>query len=152
MASSKTVAKGIRISNESAEYFSGKPLNRMVESLMELLESGKVRFDGESLTVDGVHDEIVKPAESVHSANNYDLPTLKDLKSMANCFGITIDDLLGMIDEGLNEGTILIEGGRVISSMPHWVERFEEVCRDKCLDSEKVGESAVKAIERGTLQ
>ena len=148
MASSKTVAKGIRISNESAEYFSGKPLNRMVEGLMELLESGQVQFDGENLSV---HDEIVKPAESVHSENSCDLPSLKDLRSMANCFGITVDDLLGMIDEGLNEGTILIEGGRVISSMPHWVERFNEVCRDKCLDPDKIGESAVKALERGQL-
>ena len=146
MASTKTTTKTIRIANETAEFYEKVSLRAVVESTHHLIESGVLGVNEDGVFV--VDSENKKISEGVYT----DLPALEDLKSMANCFGITIDDLLGMIDEGLNEGTILIEGGRVISSMPHWVERFEEVCRDKCLDTERVGESAVKAIERGALQ
>ena len=146
MPSTKTTTKTIRIANETAEFYEKMSLRTVAESTHHLIESGVLGVSDDGVFVVG--SENKKTSASVYT----DLPALEDLRSMANCFGITVDDLLGLIDEALNEGTILIEGDRVVSSMPHWVERFEEVCRDKCLDPDKIGESAVKAIERGTLQ
>lgn len=53
MPSYITKTKTIRIKNEVYDYFNDKPLNRMVESLKELLENGSVVFDGEHLKTNG---------------------------------------------------------------------------------------------------
>ena len=43
MNSSKiTTVKSIRIKNEVAEYFNGKPLNRYVEGLYECIQDGRI--------------------------------------------------------------------------------------------------------------
>ena len=60
MASTKTTVKTIRLTNETADFFEGKPLNRYVECLHSLIESGKVKMDGDSLLVTGksIYDSV----------------------------------------------------------------------------------------------
>ena len=141
MASTKTISKGIRISNESAEYFEGKPLNRMVEGLMELLLSGELGYDGElKIKKGGVHTDI-----------NTESAAYKDLHSMMACFGYSMDALITEIDRCMEDGTLTVEGGKVMCTLPAWAERFKETCHDKGLDVEKVAESAIKAVEKGLL-
>jgi len=52
MASSITVVRGVRISNEAAEYFQGKPLNRIIEKLVPLLRNGEMEYDGKAVKID----------------------------------------------------------------------------------------------------
>lgn len=77
---------------------------------------------------------------------------LAEVEGMASLCGCTPESLYKQLNEMLEEGGLLINRGKVGIGLPRWVERFIDACNDKCLDAEKIGESAVKAIERGTLQ
>lgn len=147
MASTKTVAKGIRIANECAEYFEGKPLNRMVESLMGLMESGVVTYDGEELRV---HSE--NPAATASVNTDFDLPSeaLKDIESMSTFCGMSLHDALVEFDRLLNEGALVI-GDEINVELPSWTKRITEVCHDRCISVESMGKKIVEMIERGQI-
>ena len=137
MASTKTVSKGIRISNEAAAYYEGKALNRMVEAMIPLLESGKLSFDGESLKISGdsgVHTEIIE-----------------EFDEMASCSGISLDDLVSGLFTLLEDGSITIENGVLSAGTSSWASEFESVCHDLCIPVEKASEGAIKALKRGGL-
>ena len=70
----------------------------MVESLMCFLMSGEIKFDGENLVVEGVRKSEV----------------YKDLEMIVGYYGITVDDLMGILDKGLNEGTITLDGDKLV--------------------------------------
>ena len=138
MASTKTRTKTIRIANETADYFEDKPLNRMVECVHELLESGKARFDGE---------KFIFSAEGVDTAKN---SWLKDIEEMVVLCGGTLEGFLKDVDECLTEGTLVVNEGKM--ALPKiYTEEFEQVCHDKCLDPQSVLDKATKAVERGML-
>lgn len=137
MASSKTRIKPIRIANETADYFEGKALNRLVESVHHLLETGKMSFDGEELKISsekGVYTDKM----SVF---------FKEIESMASFFGITTEEMTGQFFEMLNEGVLTVEEGRLVAVKESWVERFEDACHDKCIPVEKAVENAIKGMK-----
>ena len=139
MASSKTVSKGIRITNEAALYFDGQPLNRMVEGMIPLLESGALVYDGE-LKITG--------SNGVHTGDVAEI--ISEFDEMASCSGITLEELVGGLFSLLEEGSIVIENG-VLSVSSGWATEFENVCHDLCIPVEKASESAIKALKRGVL-
>lgn len=141
MASTKTVSKGIRITNEAAEYFKDKPINRIVEGIIPLLEVEKLVFDGDSLKI--------KTEKSVHTDEI--ISCVDNLKEMASCSGISYDDLVLGLSDLLEEGKIIIENGSVSVGSAEWVGEFESVCHDLCIPVEKAAESAIKALKRGGL-
>ena len=51
MSSKTTKVKAIRIKNETAEYFSDKPLNRVVESVHSLAVEEKIEIKGDGQVV-----------------------------------------------------------------------------------------------------
>lgn len=138
MPSSRTISKGIRITNEAALYFDGMPLNRMVEGMIPLLESGELVYDGEKLKISaksgtGKIDEIIG-----------------EFDEMASCCGMTLEKFVGGLFSLLEEGSIVIENG-VLSVSSGWAAEFESVCHDLCIPVEKASESAIKALKRGGL-
>ena len=139
MASTKTVSKGIRITNEAAEYFKDKPVNRMIECMIPLLESGELAFDGESLKISGNSGVHTKYTDIV-----------EEFDEMASCSGISLDDLVGGIFTLLEDGTLMIENGSIVVSSG-WASEFESVCHDLCIPVEKAAEGAIKALKRGGL-
>lgn len=94
MASSKTKIKPIRIANETEEYFSGKPLNRYVESLHHLIESGRLTISGE---------EIIVP----HAY------ALAGLGEMADLCGMSVDEMAEQLYDLMDTGKIVFEEGRL---------------------------------------
>ena len=44
MSSSKTKVMAVRVRNETAEYFKGKPLNRIVESVHDLVKEREIEI------------------------------------------------------------------------------------------------------------
>ena len=54
MSSSKTKAMAIRVRNATAEFFQGKPLNRIVESVHDLAEKKEIEIEKGEVIV--VHD------------------------------------------------------------------------------------------------
>lgn len=87
----------IRLKNEVWEYFRGKPLNRMVESLYRYIENEQIE------EVDG--ELVVKGAFMV------DREIVKDLEMMGELYGITFDEMFKELHRALDEGEIDIEDG-----------------------------------------
>ena len=132
MASTKTQAKGIRIANECAEYFDGKPLNRMVESMMILLLSGELTFDGTTLKI---------------SDKGFDKELYADLEEMVELCGSTMDEFMRELDRCLNEGILTISGGKVVCVLPEWADRLSEACHELGYDVDKIVDSAIKSLK-----
>lgn len=135
MASSKTRIKPIRIANETADYFEGKALNRIVESVHRLLESGTLEFNGEELKI--------RAKEGVYTENN---PVLEDIGMMAELFGIETGKMTEQFCEMLNDGLLTVSKGKLEIVMPEWAERFEETCHDRCMDVERTMEGVLKRL------
>lgn len=66
--------KTLRLRNETIEYFKGKPLNKVVDNLVELIKEGKIELDGEKLRVrgslDGVPEELIADIELIGKFDN----------------------------------------------------------------------------------
>lgn len=137
MASSRTVAKGIRITKEAEEYYRDKPLNRIVEGLIPLFDSGKLTFDGEEVKISG--------DSGVHTDKMGFF--FKEIESMASFFGITTEEMTEQFFGMLNEGVLTVEEGRLVAVKESWVERLEDVCHDKCIPVEKAVESVIKGLK-----
>lgn len=142
MASSKTVSKGIRITNEAAEYFKDKPMNRMIESMIPLLESGELRFDGLELKIEN----------DVHSQKNDEINDLvSEMSEMAVCMGMEPVELTEGLFRLLEEGQITIVGKEVLVELPDWAGEIEFTCQERGLEVEKVAQKAILAIRKGDL-
>lgn len=132
MSSFRTRTKTIRISNEAADYFEGKPLNRIVEDLYTLMSSGKAKYDGE-LRVDSCKTYAL--SESVYT----------ELDSMKTFFGGSMDAMLEEFVHCLIDGTIQMHDGKYRVNDPVY-ERFCDACRDRGLDKDKVLKEVIKGL------
>ena len=126
MASTITRIKTIRIKNEVADYFEEKPLNRMVESLYELIEAGKMRFDGENLVINGSSSTDIQ-----------------DIEEMAALMNVRPEKLLSDFRELLEEGELYYTGGRLIN--PRYID-FEDICERKKQDIDKTIANVVRQM------
>ena len=90
----------IRVKNEVAEYFKGKPLNKMVESLKEYIEEERIE------EVDG--KLIVKGAFMV------DRDIVKDLEIMGELADMSFDDMFRELHRAIDEGEIDMVDGRFV--------------------------------------
>lgn len=82
------------------EYFEGKPLNRMIESLMRYLEEGRIEEVGGELVVKG--------------AFMVDKKIVDDLELMGEMYGMSFDDMFRELHRAIDEGEIDIEDGRFV--------------------------------------
>ena len=90
----------IRVKNEAAAFYEGKPLNRMIESLMRYMEIGQIGEEEGEL--------IVKGAFMV------DAKIVADLKIMGMMYDMTFDDLFRELHRAIDEGEIDIEDGHFV--------------------------------------
>lgn len=133
MASTTTRVKTIRIKNETVDYFEGKPLNRMVESLYDLLTSGKIEFDGESLVVKGCTP-----------TNNRGVPQdFEDIEEMADLMRVPTNKLLSDFRQLLEDGTLYYSGVNLVN--PRY-EEFERLCEAKKQDPDRMMANVVRSM------
>lgn len=152
MASTKTRIKPIRIANETADYFEGKPLNRMVESLCEMIQSGKIEFDGENLKVKGVYtDKISQKSEASPSKYEIDEKILDDLATMQTFMGGSVGEMIRLFDEAVNEGVITYDNGKFVGNTDIDLGRFKEACHDINRDPQEILDKVVGMIEKGRI-
>lgn len=121
MASTITRPKAIRIKNEAADYFDKLPLNKIVNSLYELMVSGRVEFDGEDLKFKGC-----TPTKATD---------IKDIEEMATLMRVPTETLLSDFRQLLEDGVLYYSGGKLIN--PRY-EDFEQLCETKKQDPDKV--------------
>ena len=139
MASTKTTVKTIRLTNETADFFEGKPLNRYVECLHSLIESGKVKMDGDNLKVVGKSKSIYDSVPPEVTANFADLDDI--LEGGVAGLMVAVNNL---IEDGLLNTDYSICG-------EPWVEKFRDACNAKGLKVENVSEKAILALQKGDL-
>lgn len=137
MASTKTTVKTIRLTNETADFFEGKPLNRYVECLHSLIENGKVKMDGDNLKV--VSKSIYDSVPPEVTANFADLDEI--LEGGVAGLMVAVNNL---IEDGLLNTDYSICG-------EPWVEKFRDACNAKGLKVENVSEKAILALQKGEL-
>ena len=152
MASTRTRIKPIRVANETADYFEGKPLNRMVESLCELIQSGKIEFDGENLKVKGVYTQNSAENSSL-SLNKWkiDERDLEDLDTMRNFCGGSVGVMIHLFDLAVNEGVLTYDNGRFIGNSDINLSHFKDVCHDLNRDPQEVMDKIVGLMEKGRI-
>lgn len=95
-----TRPKTIRLRNEACEYFEGKPLNRMVESLYRYMDNEQIE------EVDG--ELVVKGAFMV------DKEIVHDLELMCELYGITFDEMFTELHRALDVGEIDVKEGHFV--------------------------------------
>lgn len=136
MGSTRTTTKTIRIANEVAEYFEKKPLNRAVESLYGLLTSGKLKFDGENLSVECTHQNLEKSSsgtpeiiEKVYTLDkNIPKSDYESLAEMANLMRVSTDKLLSDFKDMIENGDLYYSGGKLRNPT---YEEFENICESR---------------------
>lgn len=137
MASTITRRKTIRIANETDDYFKDKPLNRMVECLQGLLESGRIEWNGEELIV----NERAKVPDKL----------IGELEEIGGYFEMTVEDLIREFVRMVNDGEICVEDKVLYPVMPEWAEKIDERVRKEGIDGEKVAKKVLEMIERGEI-
>lgn len=91
----------LRLRNETIEYFEGKPLNRLIDSLAEHIKDGSIEVRGEELSVRGGVDGV--PGKVV-----------KDLELIGKFEGMNFGEMFKELHRALDAGEIEIEDGRFI--------------------------------------
>ena len=147
MASTRTTSKGIRITNEAAEYYADKPLNRIVEGLIPYLKDGRVAYSDGEIKINGSADVHTASATPPWVDDVY----LADILNMASISGVATESLWEYLAGMLNEGELLFDNGSMRVAYPEWVENIISACHDKGLPVEKTMESVIKRIEKGNL-
>ena len=151
MGSTRTTTKTIRIANEVAEYFEKKPLNRAVESLYGLLTSGKLKFDGENLSVECTHQNREKSSsgtpeiiEKVYTPDkNIPKSDYESLAEMANLMRVSTDKLLSDFKDMIENGDLYYSENRLVN--PRY-EDFEQLCRDRKQDPDKMMANVIRQM------
>lgn len=131
-----TTVKAVRIDNdklaELEERLGGQTINSWLnEKIAEYLGGKPLKTE--------------KKSEA--SPNN----DLKEIESMANFFGFSLDEFLKMVCEGLTEGVLTIEKGKLVGTPDLDLENFKEACHEMGADPQKVLDKAAQGVRRGTL-
>lgn len=137
MASAKTTTKTIRVANETEEYFKNLPLNRMVECLHGLLESGRLRWNGEELIVNEkavISDKLIA-----------------DLEEIGGYFHMTVEELIKEFVRMLNEGEISCEKKVLSCALPIEVLKLRFACEKAGVTLDDVCKKVTGMIERGEM-
>lgn len=151
MSSNKTRTRTIRISNECADYFADKPLNKAVEGIYELICDGRIRFAGEKIEIVGVHTEDSEKKSrkrEVEDKKDDISPEMRDTIQMLTLYGISFDKFLGMMHESLENGNITIEDDGLKTKDSLDLERLYDVCHERGIDPQEAIDKTVKMIRR----
>ena len=150
MGSSITTTRTIRITNETAEYFKEKPLNRAVESLYGLLSDGTLTFDGDEIKVGCVHQNQKNEVknESVCTPKTEEVCTPKRdnyelIAEMAGLMRVDTEKVLRDIKDLMESGVLYYSNGVLRNSI---YEEFENLCEAKRVPVEKVLTKVMREI------
>ena len=98
MASHISELRTIRIRKETAEYFKGKPLNKVVDNVYREIQRGNLEVNGEEIWIRGCLVGVPKG-------------TVKDLEMICDIDGMTFTELFNELYRALDEGEIELEDG-----------------------------------------
>lgn len=133
MPSTRTISKGIRIKNEAAEYFKGKPLNRYIECLHESIESGEIEI---------IDDRIV----CTHSKRETVPEYVSRMNVAGAAFGLSGEELADKLMNAMDSGAIILENGEFRAENEYNFEKFISACEDKNVPVQKMIDKCAQMI------
>lgn len=128
MPSSKTISKGVRLKNDVAEYFQGKPLNKYIEWLKGAIEEGIVEENEGDLVCRAKNTSI----DSVH------IPCMKEFMSYASLFKMTESEYIEKIKEAIDKGVLMEENGKFVGVCQYDLSVLEEKCKKSGMSVQSV--------------
>jgi hypothetical protein len=127
-----TTVKSVRIDNDklaTLERMLGeRSINSWMNEKIEEMVAGKPKAEG-----------------LPYGINQSDL---EDLDTMAAFCGGSVGAMIHLLDEGMNDGSLYIEGGRIVGRPLIDLDGFLEACHDAGADPQKVLDKAAKGIGR----
>ena len=74
---------------------------------------------------------------------------LEEIDSMAKFFGMDGGELLKGVCDGLMDGNLTVENGKVVGVPEVNLDNFKEACHEKGIDLQKALDKATQSIRRG---
>ena len=74
---------------------------------------------------------------------------LEEIESMAKFFGMNGGDMLKGVCDGLMDGNLTVENGKVVGVPEVNLDNFKEACHEKGIDLQKALDKAAQSIRRG---
>lgn len=131
-----STVKAVRIDNEKLaeleERLGGQTINSWLNEKISEYLGGKP----------------IKSSEKSEASPNRDM---EEIESMARYFGITAENLLKMVCDGLGEGELSVENGKIVGKPAIDLENYLDACHEVGADPQKVLDKATQGVRRGTL-
>lgn len=123
----------IRISEELYEGLSLKGTN-LSETIRKILKDSFVPQNS-----DGKNQKSgLTPSKEV-----------KEIESMAVFFGFTLDEMLKMIYNGLNDGYLTVEDGKIVGLPEVDLDNLKEACHERGIGMQEAIDKTVKNLRSG---
>ena len=74
---------------------------------------------------------------------------VKEIESMAIFFGFTLDEMLKMIYEGLNDGYLTVEDGKIVGLPEVDLNNLKEACHERGIGMQEAIDKTVKNLRSG---
>lgn len=105
----------------------------------------RIMADGTSWS-GAIHRLCSEKGTPVENPYKLDTDILKDLDTMARFGGGSVGEIVRMLDEGLNNGSLILGANRIEGKPPINLDRFLERCREVGADPQKVLDKATGGI------
>ena len=139
MGSNNTRATSVRLPNEIAEHYSNR-LRGIVESVYELEQEGKITVSEDQVEIPNAYKTSVPQFEECYTI-------LRQIKSMTDFWGITLDGFLADVLILANEGKIVCQNGFLqIPTCPFDYKELENACSEKGVDIQEAVHKAAKMV------
>ena len=131
-----TTVKAVRIDNDKLAELEQKLAGRSINSWLN-----------EKIT-EFIEGKPLKTEKILEASPNRDM---EEIESMARYFGITAENLLKMVCDGLGEGELSVENGKIVGKPMIDLENYLDACHEVGADPQKVLDKATQGVRRGTL-
>ena len=139
-----TTVKSVRIDNyklaELEKKLGGKTINAWLNERIDEFLGLSTKNPG---VISGKPQKIDEKSVLSHEKE------LKEIESMAKFFGLTTEDVLKGIFEGLNDGYLTVEGGKIVGVPEVDLTELEEAARERNMTIEVVIDRTIKNLRSG---
>ena len=123
----------IRISEELYKRLSQKGTN-LSETIRKILKDSFVPQNSD----EKIQKSGLTPSKEV-----------KEIESMAVFFGFTLDEMLKMIYNGLNDGYLTVEDGKIVGLPEVDLDNLKEACHERGIGMQEAIDKTVKNLRSG---
>lgn len=130
-----TTVKSVRIDNDTLSE-----LENRIDGTFNSWLNGVIE--------DYLKSEKPKKPDSMGVYPTIDKPIADNLSQMAVFMGTDLSGLVSALNDGLEDGSLSYEDGRLVGQSELKMDRFYEICHDRNLERQKAFDRLVNMLER----